>query len=357
MLDLVIQHSYASFTLDVAVRSAGPVLGVFGRSGSGKTTLLRAVAGLLSPRRARIQLGERLLAARPGSVWLPPEKRRTALVPQRALLFPHRSTRRNLTFAPVARGALESDTGRRVCEVLRLVPLLDRAPRTLSTGEAQRVALGRALLAAPDLLLLDEPTASLDAELGRDVLALLREVKRQLRTPMLFVTHKADELLALADDCVVLDEGRVVANGRPLEVLSRPAAIGVANLVGVDNLLRLDVRGHEPSGGVSLVGIGEQDLAVPWCDVPIGTALDLGIYADEVILSLERPAAISARNVLRGVVRAIDPVGHERLVRVGVGPAELLARLTPSAVTELGLAPGAAVYTVIKTSACHLLGR
>ncbi|MBK8208321.1 MAG: molybdenum ABC transporter ATP-binding protein [Planctomycetes bacterium] len=356
MLEARICHSLRGFTLDVKLESHGPVLGVFGPSGCGKTTLLHCIAGLIKPREARIDVRTRTVCNRPGGTWVAPERRKCALVTQEPLLFPHISVRGNLAYAPGARDELESDGGWKIVEVLRLKPLLERKPGGLSGGEKQRVALGRALLSKPELLLLDEPTSSLDAELARDVLSLLLRVKHDLKVPMVFVTHKAPELLALADDCAVLEQGQVVAHGAPVEVLRKPRAIGVANLVGVDNLLRLRVVRHDEPGGVTVLDLGGVELAAPLCDIEPTRHASIGIYADEIMLCLEKPAGLSARNALACTVTQVDEVGSEVLVRVRAGTNELLARITPAAAAELGLAKDARAVAVIKTSACHLLG-
>jgi molybdate transport system ATP-binding protein len=351
-----IRHAFRGFTLDLKFESGGPVLGVFGASGSGKTTLLNCVAGLIKPRDARIAVNTRVVCNRPGGTWTPPERRKLAIVTQDPLLFPHRSTRANLTYAPGAKDALESEGGWKIIDVLRLKPLLERNPANLSGGEKQRVALGRALLSKPDMLLLDEPTSALDAELAREVLALLLEVKRALKVPMLFVTHKAGELMALADDCIVLSEGKLVAQGPPVEVLSKPRAIGVASLVGVDNLLRLQVVLHDEEGGVTLLDLGGHELAAPLTEAEPGKHVSVGIYADEIMLCLEKPAGLSARNALPCRVLASDPVDHEVLVKLRVGATDMLARITPAAATELELEKDKHAVAVIKTSSCHLLG-
>ncbi len=357
MLAVRLEHRFRGFTLDVELASPGPVLGVFGASGSGKTTLLHAIGGLLRPQRGRVVVRGRELCALPGGAWTPPERRGLALVPQDPLLFPHLGVRANLAFAPGAAARLAGPEGRRVVDVLRLAPLLERGTADLSGGERQRVALGRALLADPRLLLLDEPTSALDAELSRDVLALLLGVKRELAVPMVFVTHRAPELLALADDCAVLDGGRVVAQGPPVEVLQRPRALGVASLVGVDNLLRLAVVGDDEAGGVTLLGLGAGlALAAPYCGAATGTLLDVGVFADEILLCHHAPAGLSARNALPCTVRAVDALGHEVLVTLDVADTALRARITPAAAAELGLAPGDPAVAVIKTAALHLLG-
>lgn len=357
MLEMLVRHRFRGFAFDLDLASEGPVLGVFGASGSGKTTLLHMLAGLLRPQEARIVVGDRVLAERPRGAWLRPERRGLALVTQDPLLFPHRSVRGNLTFAPGAELRLAAPAGERIVQVLRLAPLLERGVEHLSGGERQRVALGRALLADPRLLLLDEPTSALDAELARDVLGLLLQVKQELAVPMVFVTHRAAELLALADDCVVLEAGRVAAQGPPVEVLKRPRALGVARLLGVDNLLRLPVLRHDEAGGVTLLRLGpEVSLAAPLCDAEPGKHVDVGFYADEVLLCLEPPAGLSARNALPCEVCSLDVVGHEVLVGLSIGQARLHARLTPAAVGELGLVVGMPAVAVVKTAAVHALG-
>jgi molybdate transport system ATP-binding protein len=356
MIQARIEQRFKDFSLEVDFASEGPVVGVFGRSGSGKTTLLHALAGLSKPARCELSVRGEVLAARPGGLWVPPERRGLAIVPQDPLLFPHLSIRGNLTFAPGAEEELDGARGARVLDVLRLGPLLDRSPGTLSGGERQRVALGRAWLSRPRMLLLDEPAAALDAELAREVLALLLEAKRELDVPMLFVTHRAPELIALADDCLVLEAGRVVAQGAPLDVLSKPRAVGVAKLVGVDNLLRLSVLGHDEAGGVTLLDLGGgQALASPLCVAAVGSAVDVGVQAEDILLCTTAPSATSARNVLQGSIEAADAIGHEVLISMKVGAEVLRVRVTPGAVRELGLEAGREVHALIKTTACHHL--
>jgi len=356
ILEARIAHSLGGFTLDVNLASRGPVLGVFGASGSGKSTLLHVIAGLIRPREADISIRTRTVCRKPGGTWAAPESRKLALVTQDPLLFPHLGVRGNLCYAPGARGEFESDTGQRARAVLRLDPMLNRRVANLSGGEKQRVALGRALLSRPELLLLDEPTSALDAQLARDVLSLLLRVKNELGVPMIFVTHRAPEIMALADDCAVLEAGKVVAQGPPVQVLARPRALGVANLVGVDNLLRLKLVRHDEPGGISILDLGGPQLAVPLCEAAQGEHVALGLYADEILLCLTAPPGLSARNAIAAVVAAVDEIGREMLVTLKAGQSVLKARITRAAAAELALEPGKPLVAVIKTSACHLLG-
>jgi molybdate transport system ATP-binding protein len=356
-LDVALEARFAGFRLGAKFVSEGPVLGVFGPSGSGKSTLLHGIAGLLEAGNTRVVFGNRVLADSGAGTWVPPQQRKVAIVMQDALLFPNRDVTRNLAYAPGARRMLASGEGQAIIEMLRLAPLVDRGVENLSGGEKQRVALGRALLARPDLLLLDEPTHALDADLARDVVSLLLRVKRELGVAMVFVTHRVGELLALADDCIVMSDGGVVAQGPPVQVLARPRALPVANLVGVDNLLRLEVLRHDERGGVTLLDLGGGEaLAVPLGPVAVGSQAAVGFYADDVMLCLDKPAGISARNALAATIVRMDVIGHDVLIEVATGAQSVLARLTPSAADELGLQAGKPVVALVKTSAVHWLG-
>ena len=216
----------AHFTLDVSVTLVGRVTAIFGASGAGKTSLLETIAGLRRPAAGTVRLGATTLTDVAAHTFLAPERRAIGYVPQEGALFPHLSARRNLLYGFDPRrprpDALAFD---HVAAVLELSSLVDRAIGTLSGGERQRVALGRALLAAPQLLLLDEPLAGLDAPLRDRLLPYLARVRDEFTIPMLYVTHAPDEVMALCDDVVVLTRGRVAARGRPVDLFrisSRP---------------------------------------------------------------------------------------------------------------------------------------
>ena len=215
----------AAFHLQVNATLHGRVTALFGSSGAGKTTLIEIVAGLRQPACGRVQLNARTLADSATGAWVSPEHRRVGYVPQEGSLFPHLSVRANVLYGQRARqreavrGAAPKFTLESVVETLEITPLLDRpGVNSLSSGERQRVALARALLADPEILLLDEPLAGLDAPLKARVLPYLARVRDEFAVPMLYVSHAPDEVMALCDDVLVLERGRVLAQGAPRDL-------------------------------------------------------------------------------------------------------------------------------------------
>lgn len=350
-----------AFQLEVDVDLEACVLGVFGPSGSGKSTLLEALVGTLRPGAGRLALDGEVLFDRAARRDVPVHRRGLALVPQDPLLFPHRSVRGNLTDAPGARARLASSLGDELLGVLGLEPLLGRSPSELSGGERQRVALGRAVLAGPRALLLDEPLSSLDQPRARAILALLLELRARFDLPMVFVSHQPSEHLALSEAVVALNAGRSVETGTPLDVLRRATPAHRSALEGVDNLLVLPVLEHADEAGLTWLDLGSDSsgpparLALPRCRAELGAPLRVGVLAEDILLARERPTAISARNVLEARITSLEPASGEVLCELRVGAADLRVRLTPGAVRELQLEPGGSVVALIKSTACHLL--
>jgi molybdate transport system ATP-binding protein len=349
------------FHLDVDFQTTHRVTGVFGVSGSGKTTLLETVAGLRRGAKGRIRLGETDWLDSERRLRVPPERRHIGYVPQDSLLFPHMDVLGNLHAGrgrALRGGNHVEETLENVIRVLDLAPLLRRPVTMLSGGERQRVALGRALCSGPRLLLLDEPLASLDAGLRRKVLPFLHRVQAEFSLPILLVSHNPVEVQALCEDLVVLREGRIIARGEPRAVLTRPEVFPLAEHEGFENML--PARVIESSADTSRVslghGAGGPPLTVPRSALPPGSALLLSVPADEIVLALEHPAGLSARNAVPARVEKVQRVGPVCLVTARVAPdaPPVVAEVTADASTELHLAPGTELFLLIKTTAVTL---
>jgi len=339
------------FRLDATLTAPTPgVIALFGRSGSGKSTLTNVIAGLLTPDVGTVTLdGEQLTDMRQGIV-VPVERRRIGYVFQDARLFPHLSVARNLRYGERRRRAASTVSGfDEVVALLGLTPLLQKKPRQLSGGERQRVSLGRALLSQPRLLLLDEPLASLDVSRREEVLPYLVALRDRLSIPMVYVSHQFEEVLRLATHLVLLEGGRVLAEGPVDEMSLYPALQDIIgpDLVGavVEGLV---TRVNTETGSAELA-LGTGTLQVSLRDVPVGARVRLQLLARDVILATQPVQGLSVRNALASTVIAIaDDWFGAALVRVDVGGAIVLARITQDALRALRLRPGDAVWTLIK---------
>ncbi len=341
----------ASFTLEVRARLVGPVTAVMGPSGAGKTSLLEAIAGL---RRAqgRIAVGETVLHDDAGGVRLPPERRRVGYVPQDAGLFPHLTAGANVRFGARA----ERPRVDAAIEVLGIGGLLERRPHTLSGGEKQRVALARALATDPVLLLLDEPLAALDVGLRERIIPYLLRVREEWRVPMLYVTHNVGEALALAGEVLVLEAGRVRAQGPPADLLRVPA---LHTPDGLENLLRGRVTAVDEDGGVLRVEVeGGATVVSTWSPGRrVGDPVTLAVRAEDVLIAAETPRGLSARNVYEARVTSAERSGPDVLVRCALapGPSSWLVRVTPAAADALSLRPGRPVWLAVKSHSVRCL--
>ena len=351
MIELGLMLPLARFALHVAARLGDGITAVMGPSGAGKTSLLEAIAGL-RPARGRIAVGDEVFLDSDGGRCMRPERRRVGYVPQDAGLFPHLTALENVRFG--ARGPVDE-----VLDVLGLRDVVGRYPATLSGGERQRVAFARALATAPRVLLLDEPLAALDVGLRDRILPYLLRVRDAWRIPVVYVTHNVGEVLAVAEDVLLLEAGRVTAQGAPMTLLGSPAFVREAE-AGLENIVRGRVARHDEAAGITEIetGDGLRVAATLAVGLPSGRPAVLAVRAEDVLVSTEPLRGVSARNAFAARVLGCEETGTDIVVRCAVGPggAVWLARVTRAAVAALGLAPGRDVWVAVKSHSIRIVG-
>ena len=330
---------------------------LFGASGAGKTTVLDCIAGLRSPDRGRIAVGEDLFDSEKQR-HVPAWKRRIGYVIQDLALFPHLTAEENVSFGlHFLRASERQKRSRDMLRAFRIEHVRDRKPAQISGGEQQRVALARTLVTEPRVLLLDEPLAALDRPTKAHILDDLRQWNQSHRVPILYVTHSSEEVFALGEQVIVLAAGRIVAQGPPHEVMSAPRLETVAQLLGFENIFDATVTSlHEERGTMTCrVGAGLVELETPLVRADIGTKLRVGIRAGDLLLATEAPRGLSARNVMPSIVRQIDQRDVIISAVVDCSGTEFEVHLTLAARESLQLAPGKSVWVVVKTHSCHLM--
>lgn len=355
MLSVNITHRLGAFTLDAEFESEGGLTALFGRSGAGKTSLVNAIAGLIRPDRGHVSVDGEVLTDTATRRFVPAHRRRVGYVFQEGRLFPHLNVRQNLAygrwFAPKAGISGSSEFGQ-VVELLGIEHLLARRPANLSGGEKQRIAIGRALLARPRVLVMDEPLASLDDSRRQEIFPYIERLRDEMRLPIVYVSHSVPEVARLATTLVVLSEGQVAAIGPTAEVMGRLDLFPLTGRAEAGAILATRVAGHDRSFGLTILKATAGELRVPRLDLPVGTALRVRIRARDVMIALAPPENLSALNVLPGTVAEIatsdGPIVQMRLDCAGEA---LIARLTRRSVETMGLIPGLKVHAVIKSIA------
>ncbi len=350
------------FSLDAQLSVQQGITMLFGASGSGKTTLLDCVAGVVRPDSGEIALRDEYLFDSATQVNLPPAKRGVGYVFQDLALFPHLSVEGNVEYGLFRLPADEKKI--RVGAILnsfRIEHLRDRKPNEISGGERQRVALARALVTNPRVLLLDEPLSALDPATKSGIMDDLRSWNAQHRIPILYVTHSREEVFALGERVVALEQGRVAAAGSPLDVLNAPRTETIAGWMGLENIFDSKVTALHERQGTMLCRIGGAANAGLELEVPLGRSLvgdtvRVGIGAGEILVANKVPDGLSARNILKGELKTLKRRDVMLVAMVDCGvPFEV--HLTPGAQESLDLRPGNTVWLVIKTYSCHLLQR
>jgi molybdate transport system ATP-binding protein len=345
------------FQLDVAFALEKGITILFGASGAGKTTLLDCIAGLACPDQGRIAAGARVLFDSDEGINLSSTERKIGYVFQDVALFPHLSVERNVAYGL---GGLKAEDRKSrvagVLESLRISDLRARRPAELSGGERQRVALARALVMQPSVLLLDEPLAALDMPVRMKIAEDLRSSIQALPIPVLYVTHGRDEVFMLGESMLMMERGRIIAEGTPHQVMSVPRSETVAQLAGFENIFDAQVTSiHEERGTMTCVVGAGVELETPLVRAEVGSKLRVGISAGDVLLATSAPVGLSARNILPGKLLSLWQRDMIVVARVDCG-AEMSVHLTLAARDSLQLAPGRPVWLIVKTHSCHLLG-
>jgi molybdate transport system ATP-binding protein len=348
-LSVTLRHAFEGFALDAAFEAPKGVTVLFGRSGSGKTSIVNAVAGLLRPDDGRVALDGETLTDTSARVFRPPHRRRIGYIFQEGRLFPHLTVRQNLRygawFAP--KSANREDVGR-VVDLLGIGHLLDRRPGALSGGEKQRVAIGRALLSAPRLILADEPLAALDEARKAEILPYFERLRDEVAVPILYVSHSSSEVARLATTVIALEAGRIIAQGPAAEVLGDPAVLPAGAREAGAVLTARVVRHH--ADGLTELEAGGLTLFLPRLPQAPDQPVRVRIAAHDVILSSAAPQGLSALNILPGVVAEIRAgEGPGVLVALDTSAGRLLARITRRSSDALGLAPGARIHAIVKS--------
>ena len=347
----------AHFELDIDVSFDARLASIFGPSGSGKTTILDAIAGLRNIKTGEIEINGRTLFSSARGINRLPQERGVGYVPQEGALFPHLSVRNNILF-----GATRDTFGKskdislnHVLDVLEIGNLLDRPVTKLSGGEAQRVALARAILSQPQLLLMDEPLASLDITLKEKILPYLARVRDEFEIPMIYVTHSLAEVLTLADWVLMIKQGQLVTQGVPKEALRSSHAILEIPEEQFENVFTVSLVDSDVDAGRTKVRMQTgEELFIPYVAQPPGPVFQIRISADDIIVATQNPEGTSAGNVLPGIIRRIDMREGQAMLMVLAGE-EFYVKVTAAAVKKLSLVADCPVFLMMKARSFRLL--
>jgi len=358
MLSLDVQLQRGTFDLEAQFSLDKPVTGLFGSSGSGKSTLLNLIAGLAHPDEGWLKLGNQHLYHSKKNINLSPAKRQIGVVFQDSQLFPHLAINQNLHY-----GFKRTEKKHRRFEVAEIVDLLEighllkKRPIQLSGGEKQRVGLGRALLASPKFLLLDEPLASLDQGLKGQILPFLKRVKDELELPMVYISHSMEEILHLTDHLVVINKGRILGDGHFYDVIKADSTQGVAHSMGLENVIAVNIIGHDVESGHTIANIQGNTLLLPLTDkFSIGDLCYISIRSSEIAIAKHYISHISIQNQIKGKILNYTKKSSSIAVQIDIGTS-LVVDITPKAFSELALNQGDEIHCLIKAHSFSFLGK
>ena len=353
MLSVNFTKAFGSFRLETQFEvEEGSITAIFGKSGAGKTSTINAIAGLTRPDVGVIQIGNTTLFDQNLRINLPIYKRQIGYVFQDDRLFPHMTVRNNLIYGtPKNRDVANSLNLTDITGLLELAPLLERRPRTLSGGEKQRVAIGRALLSNPKLLLMDEPLASIDVQHRFEILPFIQRVREKTGITIIYVTHALEEVIFIADQIILLSEGRVTAQGTVEEIMSRLDLHPMTSRFDAGAVISAIYSGYDREFDLGELSFDGGTLRIAGLNAEIGIHLRAHIRARDVSLMLDKPKDTSVLNVFKGElieIRHEDGPQLDLLINIGT---PLIARITRKSLNDLNLDIGSKVYVMIKAVA------
>lgn len=350
-----VRHRQGNFSLDADFSSGHGVTAIFGRSGSGKTSIIRIIAGLTRPDHGRVELDGEVLADTTRGIFTPGYRRGFGYIFQESRLFPHMTVRQNLDYGrrfARSRAARQPVDSGLVVDMLGIGALLDRHPEKLSGGEKQRVAIGRALLCSPRLLLMDEPLAALDDARKAEILPYIERLRDDTKIPVVYVSHSVSEVARLADKVIVMKDGRIETSGPANDVLGQAAFSDNLDRKNTGSIVSGHVDNSAAIPGLVTVRLVRNILLVPGGEMPSGKAVRVHIPARDVMLATARPEGISALNIFEGQILSIDGDDHDMVqIAVDCGGDTITSRITIHSRERLGLEPGKTVFAIVKTAA------
>ena len=345
------------FKLDAAFITQAGISILFGASGAGKTTLLDCIAGLVAPDSGRLVVGGETLFDSDQQINLAAQRRKIGYVLQDLALFPHLTAEQNIGYGlSKLPASAQHERCAAIMESFRITHLRKRKPREISGGERQRVALARTLVIDPRVLLLDEPLAALDAPTKSKIIEDLRVWNEAHRVPILYVTHSRDEVFALGERILMLENGQIIGDGAPHRVMTVPRQETVASLAGFQNNFNATVEAIHLTRGTMTCRLSgaNVELETPLVHANVGENLRIGIQAGDVLLATSHPEGLSARNIIAGKMLSLTQRDVIVIAKVNCG-VEMEVHLTLAARDALHLQPGQPVWLIVKTHSCHLM--
>ncbi len=358
MLSLDVQLQRGNFDLEASFALDNPVTGLFGSSGSGKSTLLNLIAGLANPDKGWLKLSDSHLFHSSKKINVPPDKRNIGVVFQDSQLFPHLPVNKNLLY-----GYKRIEKKQRRFEMAEIVDLLEigqllkKRPAQLSGGEKQRVGLGRALLASPRFLLLDEPMASLDQGLKEQILPFLKRVKDELDLPMVYISHCMDEILHLTDQLVIINNGKILGTGHFYDILGKNGILEFSNSLGLENIFKVTIEDHDLESGHTIANLYGNKVLLPLSkNNVIGEQYYISVRSSEIAIAKQHVEQISIQNQIKGRIFHLSHEDSGITVHIDIG-TPLVVNITRKALCELDLKPNDDIHCLIKVQSFSCLGK